>query len=88
MSEVTYESIHLDFTSYQKLDKTGLLTELTDTHQTIANLSVEISFLRAEEERSGGQMMEGAKALRREKEGIREAYIEKKWLLKALLDHA
>lgn len=83
--QITKEPIHLDFKHLISATPHRLIMELTDCHETIANLSVQIAFLRGEEER-GGDSGQQAKTLRREYEGAREAYVEKKWLVKTLLD--
>jgi predicted nucleic acid-binding Zn-ribbon protein len=76
------EPVHLDFMQYLDYAREDLTHELAETHQTLARLAVDIAFVKGEEER--GQ--QHAKALRRQMEGTREAYTEKKWLLKALID--
>lgn len=74
--------LHFDFIQYLDFDKSGILRELADSHQAIANLHIQIAYLKEEEERGA----QGAKVLRRQMEGTRDAYIEKKWLLKTLLE--
>ena len=81
--QITSEPIHLDFLQYLSYSHDELLKELADAHQAIANLAVDIAFLKEEEEREGARHV---KALRRQMEGTREAYVEKKWLVKTLLE--
>lgn len=77
------QNIHFDFTDLLYTPKGELLAILTDTHTQIANLTVQAAFLRAEEIRK----TPGAHAERVEKEALRDAYTEKKWLITKLLDH-
>jgi len=74
--------LHYDFSYLLTVDRTALLRELAATHSAVANLAVQISFLKQEEARN----TEGAKLRRIETEGLQAAYVEKKWLIKALLD--
>jgi hypothetical protein len=78
------DPIHIDFLQYLDFDRKALLHELADTHQNIANLAVSIAFLRGEEDRDPKQAH--FKAERHSMEGTQAAYIEKKWLLKELLN--
>ena len=75
--------VHYDFTGLCEASVPHLLSELADCHSALANLHVRIAFLRQEEDRGHKQ----AKETRHEMEGLREAYTEKKWLIKALLDN-
>jgi hypothetical protein len=74
---------HYDFMKLVALDTPSLLMELAATHGLLANLHGQVAFLRQEEERK----TPGAKAQRLDMESVRDAYIEKKWLIMELLRH-
>ena len=74
--------LHYDFGYLLTINRDALLRELAATHSAVANLAVQIAFLKQEETRG----TEGAKLQRYETEGLQAAYVEKKWLIKALLD--
>jgi hypothetical protein len=69
------------FDELRHLSKSSLLDELLDTHQNLANLHEKIGWLRAQE------LVGAGKGERLEAEGIRDAYVEKKFLLLRLLDN-
>jgi hypothetical protein len=75
-------NLHYDFTPLVGAEVDLLLHELADTHSALANLILRIGFLRQEELRGSAH----AKVERISYEALRDAYTEKKWLLKALLD--
>jgi hypothetical protein len=71
--------IDWSFKELLDLPHDDLVYELMDTHQNLANLHEKIGWLRAQE-------LAGApKGERYEAEGIRDAYIEKKFLLLRLI---
>jgi hypothetical protein len=72
-------NIHWDFSKLLNAPPAELLVELAEAHSAIANLSLKASFLRAEETRDPKNP--SIKALRIEHEGLRDAYIEKKYLI-------
>jgi hypothetical protein len=74
--------IDWDFHDLRWLSKTELLDELLDTHQNLANLHEKIGWLRAQELSGAGR------GERYESEGVRDAYVEKKYLLLRLIDAA
>lgn len=74
--------IDWQFGELRYLSKAALLDELLDTHQNLANLHEKIGYLRAQE------LSGAAKSERFEAEGIRDAYVEKKYLLLRLIDNA
>lgn len=76
-------NLHWDFAKLLHATPRDLTVELAEAHSSIANLNLKIGFLRAEEVREPKNT--GAKALRVEHEGLRDAYIEKKFLLYHLL---
>lgn len=76
-------NIHWDFSKLLHAREAELTIELAEAHTAIANLNMKIGFLRAEEVRDPKNS--GPKALRVEHEGLRDAYIEKKFLLYQLL---
>lgn len=80
--QIDYD-VHLDFPRLLSLEAQELLRELVDTAQMMADLSMRIGFLRAEEVRGGEPYI---KAERVEAEALRTAYEEKKWVLIRLLD--
>lgn len=75
--------VHFDFGDLLRSTKEGLLVSLAETHSSIANLTVRAAFLRAEELRK----VPGAHEQRVEMEGLRDAYVEEKWLINKLLEH-
>jgi hypothetical protein len=80
---VSDPNLHYDFGPLVSLPVPLLLAELAETHAAIANLIVQVGFLRQEELRSNAP----AKEMRIGQEALRDAYIEKKWLLVKLLEH-
>lgn len=80
----TDPNLHFDYGPLVYLDTPTLLLELADTHSAISNLIVQIGFLRQEELR--GQ--QHAKDERLGMEAVRDAYIEKKWLIVKILEHS
>ena len=54
-----------------------LLVELADTHESLARLHIDVAYFRSQ----------GDKAEVTQREAIREAYDEKKWLLVKLIDN-
>jgi len=79
---VSDTNLHYDFTALLDLTRPELHVELALAHSALANLCVQVAYLKAEEIRGS----EGAKIRRLEAEGLRDAYTEKKWLIKTLLD--
>lgn len=75
--------IHFDFKALVGLRITELFHELAETHSLLANLHIDIAFLRGEEARG----VSHAKPERLDKEALLAAYTEKKWLLVKLIDH-
>jgi hypothetical protein len=76
------EDAHYDFTKLVPLDVGALLIELADTHTNLANLHVEVGFLKSEKARDP-KGYSSTKLF--EMEGELHAYEEKKWLIVALL---
>lgn len=76
--------IHYDFSTLVRASRLSLLTILAEVHSSLANLHIKIAFLKSEESRDPKQSQ--FKAQRIEMEGLRDAYSEKKWLVKTLLD--
>lgn len=74
--------IDWQFGELRYLDKNELLNELLDTHQNLANLHEKIGYLRSQE------LVGATKSERYEAEGVRDAYVEKKYLLLRLIDNA
>lgn len=84
MSDLTIDyDVHLDFQPLLTRERGELLRDLVDTAQELANLSMRIGFLRAEEVRDPRGP---AKSERVEAECLRAAYEEKKWVVIRLLD--
>jgi mRNA-degrading endonuclease YafQ of YafQ-DinJ toxin-antitoxin module len=76
--------VHYDFSGLVRSSRDTLLLTLAETHSSLANLHIKIAFLRAEEDRDATQRHH--KAQRHDMEGLRDAYIEKKWLIVKLLE--
>lgn len=76
-------NLHYDYSPLVAASVPHLLIELAEAHSAISNLCIRVSFLRQEELRG----MQHAKEMRYEMEGLRDAYVEKKWLIKAILEH-
>jgi hypothetical protein len=74
---------HYDFGALVGASVSTLLSVLAETHSAIANLTIRVGFLRQEEMRGADH----AKTERAGFEALRDAYIEKKWLVKTLLEH-
>jgi hypothetical protein len=79
----TDPNLHYDYKPLVTLSKPELLFELAETHSAISNLLVQAGFLRQEELRGN----QSAKELRLETEALKDAYIEKKWLLTKILEY-
>ena len=77
------QDIHYDFGGLVEASLPTLLRSLADAHSALANLHVRIAFLRQEEDRGN----KDAKETRHQMEGLRDAYTEKKWLIKMLIEH-
>jgi hypothetical protein len=76
------ENSHHDFRKLVALDVSSLLIELADTHTNLANLHVEVGFLKGEKARDPKSY---ATPKLFDLEGELHAYEEKKWLIVALL---
>lgn len=75
---------HYDFLKLVPMSEGDLVMELAATHTHLAGLHIEIAFLRREE----ALKTAGAREQRFDAEAVRDAYIEKKWLIMELLRHA
>jgi hypothetical protein len=79
----TDPNLHFDYGPLVTLSRPELLIELADTHSAISNLLVQAGFLRQEELRGNNS----AKEVRIETEALKDAYIEKKWLITKVLEY-
>jgi hypothetical protein len=79
----TDPNLHFDYGPLVYLPVHDLLVALAETHSAIANLIIRVGFLRQEELRGTQE----AKVMRLEMEALRDAYIEKKWLLVKVLEY-
>lgn len=79
----TDPNLQYDYGPLVYLPVSSLLVELAETHSNISNLIIRIGFLRQEELRG----TQSAKEMRIEMEALRDAYIEKKWLLVKVLEY-
>lgn len=74
--------LHYDFSDLVTAPQLDLLQVLADCHTALANLAVQVAFLRQEELRG----TQHAKVERIGVEGLAAAYTEQKWLVKTLLE--
>jgi hypothetical protein len=77
-------AVHHDFTQLLPLAREELLHELLVTASDLANMSMRIGFLKAEEVRDPKGYAKGERV---ELEAIRTAYEEKRWILIRLLEN-
>lgn len=80
----TDADLHYDFSGLVEASIPTLLRELAVCHSALANLHTRIAFLKQEEHREG---LKHAGEQRIEFEGLRDAYVERKWLIVKLLEH-
>ena len=78
----TDADLHYDFAGLVAASQPALLAVLADCHTALANLAVQVAFLRQEELRG----VEHARIARVGTEGLVNAYTEQKWLVKTLLE--
>jgi hypothetical protein len=76
-------NVDCDFGSLVHASLDVLLITLAEVHSNIANLTLRVGFLKQEELRG----VTHAKTERIGFEALRDAYVEEKWLIKAVLEH-
>ena len=77
-------NVHHDFTRLLPAGREELLSELLTTASDLANMSMRIGFLKAEEVRDPKGYAKGERV---ELEAVRTAYEEKRWVVIRLLDN-